>query len=272
MFTTRATFISAVCFTFLVLVAAVFVPKDQKGIDLPDDVNPSETCSTTPERVHEEIFNTLMVASGDLIMCDAGASGPFLAGNSATKLGTNLGKVGTESWSHAIQRLAETEYKVYPRERADLLAKCAVQAGVAHNVEPGVLLGIAWHESRFQFRAVGDHGVSHGLTQVRTDFPGRPTPEELYNPCFALNYTAKKLSNWRATTGSGKPTQFVQAWRWAGAGERAMAAEIRVRRTQLQLETEVLLHAFVPSSLHANLTRIPESLSGDTAYVSSLRD
>lgn len=48
---------------------------------------------------------------------------------------------------------------------------------------------------------MGDGGRSCGATQIRTDYKGRPSCQQLLNPVVAVDWTAKFLVNYAGCTG-----------------------------------------------------------------------
>lgn len=101
----------------------------------------------------------------------------------------------------AMEVFAKTEHTtpsklmVNPHDVATAL----VDSARAQQIDPLLLVTIAWTESRFRPAAKGDmkNGVprSCGITQIRTDFKGRPTCEALLDPRVALDWTAKHLAS-----------------------------------------------------------------------------
>lgn len=81
------------------------------------------------------------------------------------------------------------------------LASAILAASDRHDLDPLLLVAIAWRESRFQASAKGDYrdGTvrSCGMTQVRVDFPARPTCEELLTAEYAVRWSAKHLAAMR---------------------------------------------------------------------------
>jgi soluble lytic murein transglycosylase-like protein len=90
-----------------------------------------------------------------------------------------------------LYSLAATERVEVPPDRARTMAvTAAMHAGYA---DPQLVIAVAWLESRFDPRAIGDGGRSCGMTQIRHDFPGRPACEESFDPRNAIAWTARKL-------------------------------------------------------------------------------
>lgn len=87
-----------------------------------------------------------------------------------------------------------------------------------------LLMALAWRESRWNVDSVGDNGRSCGVTQVRTDLPGRPECAELLNAEFAFEWTTSKLDG--CTTEQG----FLRLSRYNGAGIGAVRYEAEVWR------------------------------------------
>lgn len=96
------------------------------------------------------------------------------------------------------------------------LAEVIVMAADRWEIDPLVVTAMAWRESRFRPGALGDHrdGAprSCGITQIRTDFPGRPTCERLMDVNFALLWTTERLAASRDAQGR------VALSAWNGGG------------------------------------------------------
>lgn len=122
---------------------------------------------------------------------------------------------------HVSIRRLERRYGWSPLE----LVTPAIVYGALYHVPPEVLVSMAWWESRWNPKAVGDGGVSCGLTQVRTDYEGRPTCKALQDPAYAIEWTAKRLDAQRDDEG------HLQISRYNGAGPGAVRYEVRIWRT-----------------------------------------
>lgn len=112
------------------------------------------------------------------------------------------------------------------------LAETIVLAADRWDLDPLIVTAMAWRESRFRPAATGDHmdGVprSCGITQVRTDFPGRPTCERLMDARFALLWTVERLAAIRNDAGR------LNLSRWNGGGyERDVWRDVDWIRTTL---------------------------------------
>jgi hypothetical protein len=89
------------------------------------------------------------------------------------------------------------------------IAHAIKEAAVSYNVDPLLLVAIAWRESRFNQHALGDrrNGVyrSCGMTQIRTDFTGRPDCDTLVSDYYlAFNWSAKFISEGRLARYNGQ--------------------------------------------------------------------
>jgi len=94
-----------------------------------------------------------------------------------------------------------------------LMADAIVKGARAHDVDPLILVSVAWIESKFRVVAKGDHlgGAprSCGPTQVMIVFKGRPTCDQLMDPYFAYEWTAGHIKNWpRRRDGSIDMTKY----------------------------------------------------------------
>ena len=86
--------------------------------------------------------------------------------------------------------------------KPELFAEAILKASDAYRIDPLAMVAISWRETRFDVTALGDSKegtsiLSCGPTQVRVDFPGRPSCEQLQDAEFAMNWTAKKLDGMR---------------------------------------------------------------------------
>lgn len=125
----------------------------------------------------------------------------------------------------AMEALALTEHTTVERltKDPDAIARSIVEHADAYKIDPFVLVAIAWSESRFRTDAKGDmlggEYRSCGITQIRTDFKGRPTCEQLMDPHFALGWTASHLSATASTNGYLRLNRYnggdyeVRIWR-----------------------------------------------------------
>lgn len=109
--------------------------------------------------------------------------------------------------TQAMEAIAQT---VWPNDLGELLdkwgegyapqdwAEFIVDNAAAHSIDPLLLTAIVWNESKFKVGSLGDHrggkARSCGPTQVRTDFKGRPTCNQLLDPDFALGWTAEHVA------------------------------------------------------------------------------
>ena len=86
------------------------------------------------------------------------------------------------------------------------LASVILMAADRHDVDPLLLVAIAWRESRFRANAKGDHRDgrirSCGMTQIRVDFPGRPSCDELMDVEAAVLWSAEHLAGARREDGT----------------------------------------------------------------------
>jgi hypothetical protein len=80
----------------------------------------------------------------------------------------------------------------------EAVARVIQEQAEMNGQDPLLLVAIAWDESRFKADQKGDylngHPRSCGMTQVRTDFKGRPTCAQLLKPEFAIGWTAQHLN------------------------------------------------------------------------------
>lgn len=63
-----------------------------------------------------------------------------------------------------------------------------------HGVSREKLHNLVYHESRWNPKALGDHGKARGLVQIHSDFFPDVTDEQAYDPEFALNFAARAIS------------------------------------------------------------------------------
>lgn len=76
------------------------------------------------------------------------------------------------------------------------------------------MTAVALKETGMDNSAVGDGGRSRSAFQVRTDFPGRPTPSQLRDPLFAARWTLTRLTSYGFDT--AKPPAPLVLQRWNG--------------------------------------------------------
>lgn len=98
-----------------------------------------------------------------------------------------------------IHRLAASERMRLSARDVALLSQSVRSAGLAHDVDPRILVGVAWRESRFRARAIGDQGRSCGAFQIRTDIPGRPSCRQAMDVPRAAEWAARYLAHLRET-------------------------------------------------------------------------
>lgn len=147
------------------------------------------------------------IARGILVMTDISREKGFLG-----KLPRTLSMSHPKSVDHV--ELAEAAYNLDQRAYGSVF----------------VPLAIARHETGFR-NLRGDHhlsddgrGVSCGITQIRTDFEGRPSCDRLVrNPEYALEWTHNHLNRLFRSTQCISNGRCLQ--RYAGAGQRAVEFE-----------------------------------------------
>lgn len=114
----------------------------------------------------------------------------------------------------AMEAIAQTEW---PQDLGKLLdrwgegylpqdwAEFIVDNAAAHAIDPLLLTAIVWKESKFKVGSLGDHrggkARSCGPTQVRIDYKGRPSCQQLLDPDFALGWTARHLASFTGKCG-----------------------------------------------------------------------
>lgn len=106
------------------------------------------------------------------------------------------------------------EYKVE-------LALQMVKAAQPHGIDPRILAGISWRESRLRPYRIGDQGRSCGITQIRHDIRDRPSCEQVTNTGFALKWTANELARLRTQCDS---EWFIAAYNGGCSGFRVRGA------------------------------------------------
>lgn len=86
--------------------------------------------------------------------------------------------------------LFAVEGRRLPARRVAAITEAVREAGEAYNVDPKILLAIAWRESRFRPDAIGDNGRSCGAFQIRTDIAGRPSCRRMQDLRASARYAA----------------------------------------------------------------------------------
>ena len=106
-----------------------------------------------------------------------------------------------------------------------LMAEAIVKASDRHGIDPLILVDFAYKETRFDPRAKGDTDrgdlvMSCGPTQVRVDFPQRPSCEQLQDVEFAFDWSAKHIAQMQTINGrlrlvgwNGAPSAELATWR-----------------------------------------------------------
>lgn len=106
-----------------------------------------------------------------------------------------MGTIAKTEWPHDIDKLLGVWEEGYT---VDDWAAYFVRAADAHGVDPILLVAITWQEGKFKVRIRGDKKKgkyrSCGPTQVRVDYPGRPSCQQLMDPDAALGWTASFLA------------------------------------------------------------------------------
>jgi len=130
---------------------------------------------------------------------------------------------------YSLDTLVRKHWKTDP----DLLVRIILEEADRHDLDPLLLVALAWKESRFNPKARGDKKgevrVSCGWTQVRTDFKDRPTCEKLMNPRVAMAWTAKRLARTKKLCGGEVCLAYYnggryesKVWRLADRVRRAL--------------------------------------------------
>lgn len=121
------------------------------------------------------------------------------------------------------------------------LAKHTVAlGGYAGDVDPAMLIGLAWIESAFDARAVGDGGRSIGLMQIQASTAeditrrlggrGYSSPEDLHDPSLAMDFAARYLAWLRTWNGVRRSDRWMIEAYNGGAGTAAAGGNTLTRR------------------------------------------
>jgi hypothetical protein len=165
------------------------------------------------------------------------------------------GLMSTEPYEHPDLRRARVAVQVLGENHSrmrrlspssfDRRARYIFEAAQTVYHETGVWvdpvdIAIIWRfESGFRWAAQGDGGVSCGPTQIRTDYEGRPSCEELMtDPSVGLEWTAHKLVDLRLEYG------VVRIDRYNGAGEGAMRYGLRHAAVKTLVERAIAGEVF----------------------------
>jgi len=91
-------------------------------------------------------------------------------------------------------------------------------AAKKYGIPPDILKGIAWQESKWNPKAVGDGGQSHGMMQIyKTAHPDYDIARGQRDPSYNIEYGAKFLSGLHKKTGNWN----TAVARYNGAGPAA---------------------------------------------------
>lgn len=116
--------------------------------------------------------------------------------NSVQQVEKAMSVIAQTEWPHDIDKLLNHWGEGHSVEE---WATYIVNTSRENRIDPLLLTAIVWQESKFKVRSLGDHhkgkARSCGPTQVRVDFPGRPTCEQLLDPEFALGWTARFVAS-----------------------------------------------------------------------------
>ena len=121
----------------------------------------------------------------------------------------------------AMELVAQT---TWPRDLNKMMSKWAdgsdptqmadaiVLAAHRNDVDPLLLVSIAWKESHFQRSAKGDKRAgmprSCGPTQIRVDIRGRPSCDAFMDPYFAFDWTSQFLLTFPRSGGKINMTPY----------------------------------------------------------------
>lgn len=127
---------------------------------------------------------------------------------------------------------------LYDVPLSDELQKHIIEQAEAHGIDPAIILAMAWKESTYYSKAVGDNGNSIGLLQIQPKWHSarmeRLNCDDLFNPyqnvVVGVDYLAENLNRYgsieaaltayNAGSYTGTVTQYAKT-------VVAMAAEIR---------------------------------------------
>lgn len=123
-------------------------------------------------------------------------------------------------------RISASERVFLRADQVAALTSAVREAGARHDIDPRLLLAIAWRESRFRAHAIGDHGRSCGAFQIRTDLPGRPTCRRMMDLHHGADFAASYLDHLRRTC---DPEHFIAAYN-AGCRRRHLPNAQRYQR------------------------------------------
>lgn len=119
------------------------------------------------------------------------------------------------------------------------LAQLTVAKG-GYDVDPAMLLSMAWIESAFDPRAVGDGGRSLGLLQIqattaeditrRLGGRGYSAPNDLFDAVLTMDFGARYVQWLRTWNGVRRPDQWVVEAYNGGPGTAAAGGNSMTRR------------------------------------------
>lgn len=128
------------------------------------------------------------------------------------------------------------------------LARHSVTAG-GYDVDPDMLIAMAWIESAFDPRAVGDGGRSRGLMQIqattaeditrRLGGRGYSSPDDLFDPALSMDFAARYVQWLRTWSGVRRSDAWVVQAYNGGPGTAVAGGNSGTRRHLCRYERVV---------------------------------
>jgi soluble lytic murein transglycosylase-like protein len=144
------------------------------------------------------------------------------------------------------------------------LAQHTVAAG-GYDVEPSMLVAMAWIESSFDPRAVGDGGRSLGLMQVQASTAeditrrlggrGYSAPDDLFDPALSMDLAARYVQWLRTWNGVRRPDSWVVQAYNGGPGTAAAGGNAATRRHLCRWQHTVA--AYLAGQTLPNIAKLP---------------
>lgn len=81
----------------------------------------------------------------------------------------------------------------FAQSQTDIIQQKWIQIAQQYGADRGVGFVIIVAESQYNPQAIGDHGLAHGLVQIREDFHPNISLDEMTDIDFSLNFLAQAL-------------------------------------------------------------------------------
>lgn len=93
--------------------------------------------------------------------------------------------------------IAPVSPKTAPLTNREQIDDTIYRMASKYSVSPKILSAVIFCESSFNQRAIGDSGMSRGLSQIHSDYHPSVTDEMAFDITFAVEFLAKNVSEGR---------------------------------------------------------------------------